>query len=107
MFKSRANKIYLIGLYAIGECNFSDHGANRLGANSLLQASIDGYFILPNTINNYLANELKEKSISADHPEFVKVEQEVKDHISLYKSYLYSQAVNDARILICCIQVPL
>ncbi|MBT4791594.1 MAG: succinate dehydrogenase (quinone) flavoprotein subunit, partial [Halobacteriovoraceae bacterium] len=43
------------GLYSIGECNFSDHGANRLGANSLLQASVDGYLILPNTINNYLA----------------------------------------------------
>ena len=70
------------GLYAIGECNFSDHGANRLGANSLLQASIDGYFILPNTINNYLATELKNESPSSAHPEFTKAEKEVKEHIS-------------------------
>lgn len=69
------------GLYAIGECNFSDHGANRLGANSLLQASVDGYFILPNTINNYLAKELKATSISTEHPQFEKVENEVNHHI--------------------------
>ncbi|MEM9832077.1 MAG: fumarate reductase/succinate dehydrogenase flavoprotein subunit [Bacteroidota bacterium] len=69
------------GLYAIGECNFSDHGANRLGANSLLQASVDGYFILPNTINNYLAGALKEEHETTDHPEFAKVEKEVQDNI--------------------------
>ena len=70
------------GLYAVGECNFSDHGANRLGANSLLQASIDGYFVLPNTINNYLAKSLKEESPTVDHPEFEKVENEVAQHVS-------------------------
>ncbi|MEO0330573.1 MAG: fumarate reductase/succinate dehydrogenase flavoprotein subunit [Bacteroidota bacterium] len=69
------------GLYAIGECNFSDHGANRLGANSLLQASVDGYFILPNTINNYLAGALKEEHETTDHPEFAKVEKEVQENI--------------------------
>ena len=69
------------GLYAVGECNFSDHGANRLGANSLLQASIDGYFILPNTINNYLETALKEDHPGVDHPEFEKAENEVKDRI--------------------------
>lgn len=69
------------GLYAIGECNYSDHGANRLGANSLLQTSIDGYFILPNTINNYLEGELRAKRPEIDHPEFNKVEAEVKDQI--------------------------
>lgn len=69
------------GLYAVGECNFSDHGANRLGANSLLQASVDGYLILPNTINNYLATELKEGHPSTDHPEFEKAEKETKEHI--------------------------
>ncbi|TXD83821.1 fumarate reductase/succinate dehydrogenase flavoprotein subunit [Subsaximicrobium wynnwilliamsii] len=69
------------GLYAIGECNFSDHGANRLGANSLLQASIDGYFILPNTINNYLATESKAPSYTCDHPEFEQTEREVQSHI--------------------------
>lgn len=70
------------GLYAIGECNFSDHGANRLGANSLLQASIDGYFVLPNTINNYLAHALKEDHPTTEHPEFEKVENEIKEHIN-------------------------
>lgn len=65
------------GLYAIGECNFSDHGANRLGANSLLQASIDGYFILPNTINNYLASEIKTEAITIDHPAFETSEKEI------------------------------
>jgi len=69
------------GLYAIGECNFSDHGANRLGANSLLQASVDGYFILPNTINNYLASALKEEPTISNHPEFDNVENEVKAHL--------------------------
>ncbi len=69
------------GLYAVGECNFSDHGANRLGANSLLQASIDGYFVLPNTINNYLASALKEEHPTTDHPEFEKAEKEVKTSI--------------------------
>ena len=69
------------GLYAVGECNFSDHGANRLGANSLLQASVDGYFILPNTINNYLAESLKEVHPTIDHPEFDKAEADVRSHI--------------------------
>ena len=69
------------GLYAVGECNFSDHGANRLGANSLLQASVDGYFILPNTINNYLAAELKAAHATTDHPSFAEAEKEVAAHI--------------------------
>ncbi len=69
------------GLYAVGECNFSDHGANRLGANSLLQASVDGYFILPNTINNYLADEMKSDHPTIDHPEFDKAVEEVKSNI--------------------------
>jgi succinate dehydrogenase / fumarate reductase flavoprotein subunit len=69
------------GLYAIGECNFSDHGANRLGANSLLQASVDGYFILPNTINNYLVQSLKTEAVETDHPAFEEAKQEVKKHI--------------------------
>lgn len=69
------------GLYAIGECNFSDHGANRLGANSLLQASVDGYFILPNTINNYLATEIKTECPTTDHPAFEKSEQETEEFI--------------------------
>jgi succinate dehydrogenase / fumarate reductase, flavoprotein subunit len=62
------------GLYAIGECNFSDHGANRLGASSLMQASGDGYFILPNTIGNYLSDEISVPKISTDRPEFADAE---------------------------------
>lgn len=69
------------GLYAIGECNFSDHGANRLGANSLLQACVDGYFVLPYTIGNYLADELGTGRISTDDPAFVEAEQAVNDQL--------------------------
>lgn len=63
------------GLYAIGEANFSDHGANRLGASSLMQAAGDGYFILPNTISNYLASELKTSTIDTARPEFDEAEK--------------------------------
>ena len=63
------------GLYAIGESNFSDHGANRLGASSLMQAAGDGYFILPNTISNYLADEIRVAKISTDRPEFEETEK--------------------------------
>ena len=83
------------GLYALGECNFSDHGANRLGANSLLQASIDGYFILPNTINNYLAGKLRKEAITTDHPEFAKVENEVREHIARVLSVQGKRTVDD------------
>ena len=58
------------GLYALGECNFADHGANRLGANSLLQACVDGYFIIPTTIGNYLATQRDKTCLSTDRPEF-------------------------------------
>lgn len=83
------------GLYAIGECNFADHGANRLGANSLLQASIDGYFILPNTINNYLADEIKLEKPGIHHPEFDKVEQENINHIKKILSIKGNKTVDD------------
>ena len=69
------------GLYAIGEANFSDHGANRLGASSLMQASGDGYFILPNTISNYLANEISVPKIPTDKPEFEAAEKEVVERL--------------------------
>jgi succinate dehydrogenase flavoprotein subunit len=62
------------GLYALGEANFADHGANRLGANSLLQACVDGYFIAPATIPNYLAGEIKSGPVSVDHPAFAAAE---------------------------------
>jgi len=67
------------GLYAIGECNFSDHGANRLGASALMQGLADGYFILPYTIGKYLANEIQSESISTDHEEFDKAEKHSRD----------------------------
>ncbi len=66
------------GLFAIGEANFSDHGANRLGANSLLQGAADGYFIAPYTVSNYLADEISTKVPSTDSPEFVEAENNAK-----------------------------
>ena len=68
------------GLYAIGEANFSDHGANRLGASSLMQCLADGYFILPQTIGDGLQPLYRDK-VSTDHPEFAKIEGEVRDRI--------------------------
>jgi succinate dehydrogenase / fumarate reductase flavoprotein subunit len=63
------------GLYAIGEANFADHGANRLGANSLLQACVDGYFIAPYTIPNYLSDEVKSGPVETSHPAFAAAEE--------------------------------
>jgi succinate dehydrogenase / fumarate reductase flavoprotein subunit len=69
------------GLYAIGEANFSDHGANRLGASALMQGSGDGYFVLPITINDYLADEIQTPKIPTDLPEFEEAEKEAKERI--------------------------
>jgi succinate dehydrogenase / fumarate reductase flavoprotein subunit len=69
------------GLYALGECNFSDHGANRLGASALMQGLADGYFVLPYTIGAYLADEIATKPIPTDHPAFAEAEKAVKDRI--------------------------
>ncbi len=68
------------GLHVLGEANFSDHGANRLGASALMQGLADGYFVLPATIGNYLATQLGKKA-STDHPEFKKAEQEVNNRV--------------------------
>lgn len=70
------------GLYAIGEANFSDHGANRLGASSLMQAAGDGYFILPNTIGNYLAGEIRTPAISTTLKEFEEAEKNVLERLN-------------------------
>lgn len=70
------------GLFALGEANFADHGANRLGANSLLQACVDGYFIAPYTVSNYLADEIKVPRLSVESQEFVDAEVRVRAHLS-------------------------
>jgi len=69
------------GLFAIGESNFSDHGANRLGASSLMQCAGDGYFILPYTITDYLADEIKTPRIPTNLPEFDAAEKESAEKI--------------------------
>ena len=70
------------GLFAIGECNFSDHGANRLGASALMQGLADGYFVLPYTIQNYLSDQITVPRFSTDLAEFVDAEKAVKDRIA-------------------------
>ena len=70
------------GLFAIGECNFSDHGANRLGASALMQGLADGYFVLPYTIQNYLADQIQVPRFSTDLPEFDAAEKAVKEKIA-------------------------
>ena len=69
------------GLFAIGECNFSDHGANRLGASALMQGLADGYFVLPYTIQNYLADQALWPKLSTDLPEFAEAEAGVQKEI--------------------------
>tara|TARA_B110000116_G_scaffold272231_1_gene295913 strand:- start:1342 stop:3255 length:1914 start_codon:yes stop_codon:yes gene_type:complete len=67
------------GLYAIGECNFSDHGANRLGASALMQGLADGYFVLPYTIGKYLSDDIRTGPIDPNHKEFIAAENNAKD----------------------------
>ncbi|WP_164122878.1 fumarate reductase/succinate dehydrogenase flavoprotein subunit [Sphingobacterium sp. xlx-130] len=69
------------GLFALGEANFADHGANRLGANSLLQASVDGYFIAPYTIANYLSGDIHTGKIDVYHPEFERTQSDVERNL--------------------------
>jgi len=81
------------GLYALGECNFSDHGANRLGASALMQGLADGYFVLPYTIGAYLADEIATKPIPTDRPEFVEAEKAVRERIEKLLSIKGTQSV--------------
>jgi succinate dehydrogenase / fumarate reductase flavoprotein subunit len=69
------------GLFAMGECNFSDHGANRLGASALMQGLADGYFVIPYTLGNYLA-EIGPKPVDSNHPAFAATKKEVEDRIN-------------------------
>jgi succinate dehydrogenase / fumarate reductase flavoprotein subunit len=69
------------GLYCIGEANFSDHGANRLGASALMQGLADGYFVLPYTIGDYLSHDIRTGPISTDSPEFEAAEKSVRENI--------------------------
>jgi len=72
------------GLYAIGEANFSDHGANRLGASALMQGLADGYFVLPYTIGDYLSDDIQTGKIPTDSPEFEAVEKNVKERLDFF-----------------------
>ena len=72
------------GLFSIGECNFSDHGANRLGASALMQGLADGYFVLPYTIQNYLADQIQVPRFSTDRPEFDEAERIVKERLAYF-----------------------
>jgi succinate dehydrogenase / fumarate reductase flavoprotein subunit len=72
------------GCYAIGEANFSEHGANRLGASALMQGLADGYFVLPYTIGDYLADDIRTGKIPTDSPEFDEAEKSVKDTIDFF-----------------------
>jgi len=69
------------GLYALGEANFSDHGANRLGASALMQGLADGYFVIPYTVGNYLSKEISVKPIDTNHEAFVAAENETKSRL--------------------------
>ncbi|MDQ3050102.1 MAG: fumarate reductase/succinate dehydrogenase flavoprotein subunit [Bacteroidota bacterium] len=82
------------GLYACGEANFSDHGANRLGASALMQGLADGYFVLPSTIGDYLAGE-ERKEVSITSPEFEAAEKNVRDSINRLLSINGSKTVHE------------
>ncbi len=81
------------GLYALGEANFSDHGANRLGASALMQGLADGYFVIPYTIGSYLSNEIRTKSMPTDCEEFVAAEKKVREQLERLMSINGKQSV--------------
>ena len=82
------------GLFCIGEANFSDHGANRLGASALMQGLADGYFVLPYTIQNYLADEIRTPRFSTELPEFVEAEKKINERIEKLMSIQGKQSVD-------------
>lgn len=81
------------GLYALGEANFSDHGANRLGASALMQGLADGYFVIPYTLGNNLADDIRTNAIPTSHPAFEAAEKEVADRINKLMSIKGFQSV--------------
>ena len=82
------------GLFAVGEANFSDHGANRLGASALMQGLADGYFVLPYTIQNYLADQIQVPRFKTDAPEFAEAEKQITDRIALLMSIKGKRSVD-------------
>ncbi|RYX83275.1 fumarate reductase/succinate dehydrogenase flavoprotein subunit [bacterium] len=82
------------GLFALGECNFSDHGANRLGASALMQGLADGYFVIPYTLGNYLASEKLEK-VTTERPEFKQAAKEAQDNITKLLSIKGTKTVHE------------
>lgn len=86
-------KTNIDGLYALGEANFSDHGANRLGASALMQGLADGYFVIPYTLGNYLADDIRTSSIPTDHPAFVEAEKKASERIQKLMSIKGKQTV--------------
>ena len=82
------------GCFAAGEANFSDHGANRLGASALMQGLADGYFVLPYTIGDYLADDIRTGPISTDLPEFVEAEKSVREQLEFFVNNKGSKSVD-------------
>lgn len=83
------------GLYAIGEANFSDHGANRLGASALMQGLADGYFVLPYTIGDYLSHEIQSPKVDTNSPEFAAAEKAINDKIAKLFTINGTRSVDD------------
>lgn len=83
------------GLFALGECNFSDHGANRLGASALMQGLADGYFVLPYTIGTFLANDIRTPKYNTQHEEFANVENAVAERINSLMQVNGTQSVEN------------
>jgi len=83
------------GLYALGECNFSDHGANRLGASALMQGLADGYFVIPYTIGDYLADEIRNPPVPTSHASFEEAENAVRDRTHRLMQIKGKQTVED------------
>lgn len=83
------------GLYALGEANFSDHGANRLGASALMQGLADGYFVIPYTLGDYLSHEIQSPKVDTNHPAFAEAEKSILDKVNKLLSIQGKQSVDD------------